>query len=182
MTRQRNLGPVLALAGGGIALAAAIAGFVIVGGPGDARARRMDDIVHSKVKTLVEVVQCAFDGAGAAPASIEAAASTRPAAGRANYNTATCGDINWGEPDMGVTNSDTPAVGEITYKAASAKRVIICTNYRTKSGSYIPAARPTGTPSYREIDEAHPAGLYCYDLDLVEARVYGRDSQSPASQ
>lgn len=71
MTSKHNLGPVIALTGAGIAVAAVIAGFILVGGPGDARERRLDDMTMQRISSVTQTAQCVFNVTGAAPVSIE---------------------------------------------------------------------------------------------------------------
>ena len=164
MTRQRNLGPVLALAGGGIALAAAIAGFVVVGGPGDARARRMDEMTFNRVNNVLLAVQCAFDATGAAPASLdEARKATRLNKDANRYETC----------DLGMSAETTssgrqpPNPGDLTYDVVSPTQVSICANFRAKSDPRVPEAVAYGTPTHAQMDEPHAAGVHCYDLTLT---------------
>ena len=56
--KGRNLGPVLALTGAGIAVVAVIAGFIAVGGPGDARERRLDGITMNRISAALRDKLC----------------------------------------------------------------------------------------------------------------------------
>lgn len=164
MTRQRNLGPVLALAGGGIALAAAIAGFVVVGGPGDARARRMDEMTFNRVQNVLQAVQCAFDATGAAPASVEEAHK----AARLNKDMNRYETCDFGmSPETTSSGRQPSNPGDLTYDAVSPAQISICANYRAKSDPRVQEAVAYGTPTYSQMDEPHAAGIHCYDVTLT---------------
>lgn len=165
MIRLRNVGPVLALTGAGIAAAAIIAGFVIVGGPGNARDERLDQLTLQRVNTVIAVVQCAFNASGLAPATFQSALDTRPAPNDVYSGAQSCGDgqlLN----HIRIEGAETPKPGEVTYSASGPTLIKVCANYRAANDTRIPNARGQWDPPYPTTD-AHPAGVHCSDIDLV---------------
>jgi hypothetical protein len=164
MTARRDLGPILALTGAGIALAAVIAGFIVTGGPGDARDRRLDEMTEHNLTAVLSVVQCAFNGSGVAPASFDSALRTygwtsEPA------KSSIC--THWRGSDLTVPNGGNPArPGEMTYDAISPTRIRVCAFYQRSSearecnGCYKDS-------SYDSVFAARSAGLNCYDIDMI---------------
>lgn len=169
MTRRLDLGPMLAIAAAAIAGVAIIAGFIIVGGPGNARDQRLDDIVKWRVSTVVGVAQCAFDSSALAPLSFDAAKRTRPAPNQPGVGASTCGEAALVDLNFRVAEGDRPALGEISYSAQSPNHVRICAHYRTASDLRTPEAVGYGQPSYPQLSERHPAGIHCYEIDLVKS-------------
>lgn len=166
---NRNLGPVIALTGAGIAAAAVIAGFIVIGGPGDARDRRLDEIAMERIMQASQLVQCAFNLSGAAPATIEEAGkivSSGAAAGTLPncpyYPDTTANQIGQG--------SNPAAPGDTTYEKVSNTSVRYCGNFRRPFAPSKPAQ-----PDYRRDDyfggswqDPRPkAGPHCYEVDLI---------------
>src|SRR5690606_13319608 len=69
MTSKRDLGPALGVTGAIVAAAAVIAGFIVVGGPGDARAERFDEMTMQRMRTITEAARCVMTVSGSAPAT-----------------------------------------------------------------------------------------------------------------
>ena len=169
MTRQRNLGPVLALAGAGIALAAAIAGFFVVGGPGDARARRLDEITNERVGAALDSIQCAFNGSGEAPASIGDSLRARGWRFQPDDDT-DCAQWNGEEVASAARDVAPTHSGDITYTRLANDRIRICAFFQ------LPAdAKPCSScyqgQTYDAYFAARPTGAHCYDIGLVRQPV-----------
>lgn len=168
MTRRLDLGPILAIAAAVVAGVAIITGFIIVGGPGDARDQRLDELTSQKVGQIVGVVQCAFDASSMAPIDYPAAAKTRssPVPG---MPPALCD--GGGGMDIKVGAGDAPAApGDITYQDVGPTQIKICANFRTQQtkdrGAQI--FQPY-SDVYPALAEGHPAGNHCYDIELVKS-------------
>jgi hypothetical protein len=168
MTRRRDLGMPLALAGLGIVVVAVIVGIIAVGGPGDARDRRLDELTMGRIHDVLNISQCAFNGAGAAPASIDQARETQGWLNRGN----TPGPCSLGtqRDQVPVSNGASPASpGDVTYERLSADQIRICGNFRRPS-------RPNDNfcngvcvrdPPYAAFYELRPnAGVHCFDIKL----------------
>lgn len=168
---QRNLGPVIALTGAGIAIAAVIAGFIAVGGPGDARERRLDGMTMTRISQTLSVVQCAFNATGAVPATLQDAAKTREAEPSSNpdpnYAPSMCGE-HTPSPDR-VTTGDQPAtVGDVTYRPTGGNGISLCGNFRRAYKSDEP--RDGYYPfdgAYPQLNEARAAGIHCFEVELI---------------
>lgn len=166
---QRNLGPVLALTGAGIAIAAVIAGFIAVGGPGDARERRLDGITMNRISAALSVVQCAFNATGAVPATIEEAANTRAKLPTPQSPPPLCKETS--SPANDIIKSNQPAVpGDVSYQPTGGAGVSLCGNFRRphtaedRQAGYYPM-----NSAYPQLDEAHPAGIHCFNIELIPA-------------
>jgi len=168
MTSKRNLDPIIALTGAGIAAAAIIAGFVAVGGPGDARDRRLDQMTLNRVSQVVDIAQCAFNATGATSATIEAARQVRSTIINPGVPAPLCGgDL---QPDSRITTGDNPATpGDVTYRATDATHIKVCANFRSNvadhdlANSYVPLAYV-----YPQLVESHPSGIHCFDIGLIK--------------
>lgn len=169
MTSKRNFGPVLALTGAGIAIAAVIAGFVLVGGPGDARDRRLDDLTMSWITQGLQLAHCVYNATGKAPATIEEAHSMRAVPANPIDPPRFCGR---GEPPLNsrLHTGDQPAApGDATYRAINSNRVRLCGNFRRpflpeRDGNegYSPYQL-----SYPQLGQPRPAGIHCFDIELI---------------
>lgn len=169
MTSRRNLGPALALTGAGIAVAAIIAGFILVGGPGDARAERLDQIALDRINSAIGTAQCAYRATGKAPATIEDARQVYAKAQTPTDPPLLCG----GQPvrDEHIsTGSEPPAPGDVVYSAKDAIHVRICSNFRRalterdRQNVYFAFSE-----IYPDVLAPRPAGVHCYDIDLSKA-------------
>lgn len=167
MTSKRNLGPAIALTGAGIAVAAVIAGFIVVGGPGDARERRLDGITMTRISQTLGIVQCALHATGAVPASLQDAVNTRAKFPDTKSVPPMCGET---QPFTDrVTTGDQPAtLGDVTYRPTGGAGVSVCGNFRRAHNAndrldgYFPL-----DGVYPQLDEARPAGIHCYEIQLV---------------
>ncbi len=168
MTSKRNLGPILAIAAAAIAIAAVLTGFIIIGGPGDARDRRLDGATMSRVEDAISVAQCALNVTGSAPASIEEGYRVRPAPTETIPVPTLCGGDAVARPHL--TTGDQPAApGDVVYRANDATHVRICGNFRRprsdRDNDYYYG--PLGA-TYPQLSASRPAGVHCYDIELVK--------------
>ncbi len=171
MTSKRSLGPILAMAGAAIVGAAVVAGFIAIGGPGDARDRRLDEMMIGKMTDVANIAQCAFNATGVVSASIEDAAKTR----------------GWLDPDVapelcsfGTTTehrtvssgAEPGAAGDVSYAALPPNRIKVCGNFRRPSTATDTECRGIcyGRRSYPELLEPRlTAGQHCYEIQLAAA-------------
>ncbi len=168
MTSKRNLGPVIALTGAGIAVAAVIAGFIAVGGPGDARERRLDEMTMQRISSVVQTAQCVFNIAGAAPASIEdmETFATRAAA------TGKADSCAYNAPQLAQnakihTGGKPQAPGDVTFEKVDDRRIRICGNFRRR---YDPtqASGMWSDSAYPDMQQARATpGEHCYEITLI---------------
>jgi|JI10StandDraft_1071094.scaffolds.fasta_scaffold25221_7 hypothetical protein len=173
MTSKRNLGPVIALTGAGITVAAVVAGFIVVGGPGDARERRLDSIAMTRISQTLNVVQCAFNATGDVPATLEDAAKTRSILPDKSVAPPLCGE-NQPSPDRVATGSQPAAPGDVTYRPTGGAGIRLCGNFRRAhdvndrlDGYYPPNS------AYPQLDEARPAGIHCFEFELIGGQHLG---------
>jgi hypothetical protein len=168
MTRRLDLGPILAIAAAAVAGVAIVAGFIIVGGPGHARERRLDDLTTQKVGQLIGTVQCAFDASGVAPIDYPTAAKTRsaPTTGMAPILCDTTGGLQ-----LKVGAGDTPAApGDIAYRDTSPTQIKVCANFHSQQTREEGAQNfPPYSDIYPVLAEGHSAGVHCYVLDLMRS-------------
>lgn len=167
MSRQVSAGLLLVWAGAGVTIAAVAAGLVIVGGPGDARDRRLDELTMNRIEEAIAVAQCALNVTGRSPASIEDARMIRPTPTSTDPVPSLCGG---GRPEAPyLATGDIPdEPGDIVYRATGAAGIRVCGKFRTQI-SAKPARDPyTGLQAaYPQLAAGHPAGVYCYDVVLA---------------
>jgi hypothetical protein len=162
MTSKRDLGPILAIAGAVVVVAAVIAGFIAVGGPGDARDRRLDEMTLGRMSNIVAAAQCAFTLEGAAPPDL---AGLSAAMDRVTQRAAT--------DDRGCdVYGSTPLADDVEYSRLADDRIHLCGDFRRpfdpdnkRPGTYT--GRPQGR--FSQLSKAHPAGRHCYEIQLVKA-------------
>lgn len=164
MSQKRDLGPILAIAGGAVAIAAVITGFIVIGGPGDARDRRLDQMMLNRVTTVLNLAQCVFDETGATPKGLgdtKDIGIQNPDGGWP-----TCALGNSAEQIAGLTDANISAPGTVSYEASSTSRIRICANFRRPSlpSSNVGCYNNLG---YVEFEEPHDAGAHCFDIELV---------------
>lgn len=180
MTSKRNLGPVLALTGAGIAVAAVIAGFILVGGPGDARERRLDQMTMDRITAIFATIQCAYNATGAIPSTIDEARTTRALPPGPDVNAGLCGDSVVMETLKVAPQAAAP--GEITYSRIDSNHVKICGNFRRPKlkEESIDYYRTPLWAGYPQLSETRPAGVHCYDLELLKGVDFSLLRQSHA--
>lgn len=177
MTSRRDLGPILAVGGLILVVAAVIGGFLAVGGPGDARAQRLDDQTLDKLISLAHTAQCAYNATGRTfPTPDEMYAEAEKAA-RAGAQPE-CMQISTlpTAPKPVGSDGDPATPGEIDYAVIDDSHIRLCGNFRQPSRDERP-----GYPAmmrdavYSEFQAPRlKAGPYCYEIELV------RPSSPPA--
>ncbi len=166
MTSSRDLGPPLAIAGGAIVLAAMIAGFIVVGGPGDARDRRLDDMTADRIASSAQLAQCAYVTTGKPPATLAEASAT--AARDPATPGARCGDFHSDRTLTAISAGDPQAPGDVTYTVVDPTHVRLCGIFRSAVDGKTPRISPSAWVSWPELGQARPAGRHCYELQLKE--------------
>ncbi len=169
MINQRNLGPILAAAGAALAAAAIIAGFIITGGPGDARDQRLDGLTVDDLHKVFNVVQCAYNGSGVAPATIDAAMKAQGRIAK-DEPLQSC-DLGIEPHDIAVSSGRTPSnPGDLSYEATGKDTVTFCANFRRPGdGQHYTEYGPRRPTSI--FRDPHPAGVHCYDITLTESEI-----------
>ncbi len=170
VSEARDLGPILAIAAAIIASIAIIAGFVIVGGPGNARDERLDDKTMYRISMIVDAVQCAFNTTGIAPITYENARKTQSSEPDLGAGPVFC-DGYGNSGDFEVSEGENPpAFGGISFSVIGAAHVKVCGNFRTnKDNPTLEAAGVYGgAGAYPQLFEPRPAGVHCFDLNLVK--------------
>ena len=178
MTRQRNLGPILAAAGAVLALGAIVAGFIITGGPGDARDRRLDKMTMDHATTILNVAQCAHDETGIAPRTLEEAGET-VIEDKTNESWPTCA-LGLGMEDIKeLASSGVPPLGAASYEATSDNHIRICANFRRPS-HLSRRVNCYDRLGYAEFIEPRSAGVHCFDIELIKGNGDAPSCASPS--
>lgn len=173
MTRSRDLGQPLAIAGAAIAIIAVIAGFIVIGGPGDARERRLDEMTSGRLADIFNVVQCAFNGAGTVPSTFEAAASAQGRIAKdeplqpCNFNMPP-------ERLKVLSGRNPPNPGDISYEATGPAKINLCANFRRPLESNNCNGICSYDPRNSMFIQPRPAGIHCYDIQLTQSVVVER--------
>jgi hypothetical protein len=156
VTSNRDLGPILAAVGGAVILGAVIWGFIAVGGPGDARAQRLDDARLNVMIEYASRAQCAYYVTGRVPPSPDEA---RQIAEQAQNTGAVTGcPYGW---NGGVSEASRESV---SYKPLSPDQIGLCADFRQPSRKNAPQYGPSNFP---ELDEPRTApGQHCYTVKL----------------
>jgi hypothetical protein len=159
MSQKRDLGPVLALVGGGIAIAAIIAGFMITGGPGDARDRRLDEMTTQRLYTVATMVNCAFVMDGAAPPDMGAAREGAFNAMRTQPDRIACARFT---PNSEMPGADYTRIDDTTIR--------LCADFLRPYTAALDGQAEFYSPDYMafpELRATRPAGRHCYDIELT---------------
>jgi hypothetical protein len=184
MTRRRDLGPTLAIAGAAIALASIIAGFVLVGGPGDTRDRRIDHWRLAGVARTAAIANCAYALTKAAPESVAVALET------ITRRTHDPHDYQCTGFEGGVT-LPTPTV---EYRKLDASHIELCQTFlrpdpkppRIHDPAYADVIYPDGPFGWRDLDVPRSsAGRFCYRVELsirTEPRPLPGDNERPREE
>jgi hypothetical protein len=166
MTRQGNLGPVLAIAGAAIALTAVAAGFVLVGGPSDARNRRLDERTERALQDVIKAVQCAYNVTGVAAPTLAEAKLTPGTYKNSTYHL--CRDAMFQPGLDAIEDRDAVNPGDVSYAAIGPSQIELCAVFRA-------AAEANEAKCLFDIDDAFGAlwaarepGLQCFEFDLVQ--------------
>jgi len=162
MTRNRDLGPPLAIAGAAIAIVAVIAGFIVIGGPGDARDRRLDEMTMTELHEVAATARCAFVLEGKTFASID---EMRIAIGRLTNPSPNA------RVDCEMYAIDN-VISATEYSRISDNRIRLCATFRRPTqksppDQIDPTPRVAQWGYFVELAEARPAGRRCYDIQLV---------------
>lgn len=174
MTRSRDLGPILAMAGAAIAIVAVLAGFIIIGGPNETRDKRLDEMTEDRIADLVRVAQCAFFANGKAPDAIEDVSVTVTEWPR--DLPIVCNRFDEIEARQSGRTAVQPAEpGEVTYQKRDDDSIRVCASFRLPNP--VPGrdrhARGRGDvlAFFPVLWEDHAAGVHCYDLELAQSEV-----------
>ena len=170
MTSKRDLGPLLAIAGGTVVVAAVIAGFLAVGGPGDARDRRLDNLTMTKIETLADGAQCAYSWSGK---TFETAEEVLAAVDKVlgSGGEFACRHFSSNLRDVAFGRDARPGnPGDVTYALLDDSHIRVCGNFRRpfdpdRAYPYTFGYQPDGPT---EFSRPRPAGVHCYEIKLVE--------------
>ncbi|MES1203579.1 MAG: hypothetical protein ABUS57_19255 [Pseudomonadota bacterium] len=128
MTNKLDAGMLIGIVSGAAVIAAIIAGFIAVGGPGDARARRLDQAQLDDMAQIADAAQCAYSYKRAIPASLaEIDTDIRDR----QFNVSSCED------------AATPKNTAIAYAPAGADSIELCADFQRPY-----SANETDTPGY----------------------------------
>ena len=171
MISQHNLGPILALAGGALAVAAVVAGFLLVGGPGDARDKRLDEMTEDRIADAARIAQCAYYISGTAPAAFEDA---RAAADDSSLRglQIVCNRYNEvSGRDRARTAAQPKSPGDVTYQALGGASIRVCGSFRRAYSAAKNERQNRGRGDVLALfpvlleDRPQP-GVHCYELEL----------------
>lgn len=156
MTKPPNLGPILAGAGLAIIVAAVVTGFIAVGGPGSARADRLDAQKFGQMRAIANATVCRIASGDEAPGSLADLAAASPALPPQPDKTP-C--INYDASRL-----DQPGVD---YERVDATHIRLCAEFlrpfdpeRQRSNAWY------GPNTFSELNKPGPAGRRCYDLTV----------------
>jgi hypothetical protein len=159
MMLPRNLGPMLAITGAVVASAACIAGFIVIGGPGDARANRLDMATMQRVAAVADAAQCGFRRKGAAPKTMD---DIKQEAEK---------DTDASQLPPGCQYVDRRLAQEsdaVEYSAPDLNHVRICAKFerptRQRANEY---SYGWDSPIGELHQERKQAGRYCFNIELV---------------
>jgi hypothetical protein len=145
-----------------------IAGFILVGGPGDARERRLDEMTLDRAKRTIDMAHCVFNSTGSAPSAIEEASKVRAAVVNVDNVTTFCG-VDLRASDRISTGEQPATRGDVTYRAIDASHIRICGNfYRSQPDDRRDYYRSSLWTAYPQLLRAHPAGIHCFEFELVK--------------
>lgn len=158
MTKKSNLETWIVGVSAAVIVAAVVAGFAAVGGPGSARAHRIDELRLAAMNEIATAAQCAYSVTGAAPASLQeietALAALRTSEG----------------PCQGAT-FDADRERRVSYQADDPDHINLCAEFLRPSPSAANAEinGPREGPLYfSELHEPREAaGRHCYRVRLA---------------
>jgi hypothetical protein len=165
MTSSRNLGPVLAIAGAAVVGAAVVAGFLVVGGPGDARNARLDEQTLAEVKQTAQHARCAFTLLGRVPDSMQEIRTAIEERTRL-YPEGMCRQ----------TRSDEIGRAEpVEYERVDDTHIRLCADFRAPTRPVererFYAYFPDGG-FFPELDAPRPqAGRHCFELEMLPMKI-----------
>lgn len=157
LTKRPDLGILIAIVAAVAIVSAILAGLAAVGGPDDARARRLDQAQLTTIQQIATSAQCAFAINGRTPRSLTELQSA-PIGASLNEEVGTCRQLS--ALDLSHDSS-------ITYEGKAGNRIEICAQFARASSSedqerYV----PYGLMNFPELRQTHPAGRHCYDIQL----------------
>lgn len=155
MISKPDPGVIVAIVSGVAVIAAIVAGLVTVGGPGEARDQRFDDVRYQAIGEIATVARCYYDENGALPATIEDA---RDYSAGIAFSERTCARVTL-RPDP---------EGTISYSVAGPAQLNLCAQFRRPSPS--PDRRPVSVYAESFPELAAPRtelGHRCY---LIQVR------------
>lgn len=165
MTRKRDLGPIFLGAGLTVALAAVVAGFLAIGGPGTNRAERLDADTRESLNFLAGYATCIFVATGEAPETLENLldASNDPQLTAVHQYCDSNGYL-YDQRINALEYSD-----DVEYEHIDASSIRLCANFILPLGAYE-ERRPPGYPwEIDQLSRPHNAtGRHCFDIDLSQ--------------
>jgi len=167
MTSRPSTGTLLAIGGGVAIVAAIIAGLAVTGGPGDARASRLNEARLVQMRQIAIAAQCAFWADGQVPAMIE-------------EMTAAVSRHKWSSDDW-ICYSDPVQIGpdlDVSYTARPPSAIELCADFAdTRATAYDARTYfpQEAAPNFPELPQKPEAGRHCYTVQLSTDR-----SGSPA--
>lgn len=170
MTSRPSTGALLAIGGTVAIVAAIIAGLVVTGGPGDARASRINDAKLVQLRQIAIGAQCAFWANGQVPSTLEDIS-------------ATVSRHKWSTEDW-ICYSDPQPFNpglDISYAARPPAAIELCVDFASsKAATYDGGAYyPPGTaPNFPELPQKPEAGHHCYTVRLSADRTGSPDVDS----
>jgi hypothetical protein len=169
MTSKRDLGPILAVAGAAIAMIAVIVGFIIIGGPGDARDKRIDHGRLAEIALAAGMASCVYSLTGEAPASLAEAFEVTARISRVDRPNSDCAGFTHGPALSSAPDAE--------YRKIDASHVEVCQTFvraesdppRYNDPNYPDVFYMNGPFNWPELSAPRPtAGRFCYALDLNE--------------
>lgn len=162
MTSRPSTGALLAAGGAFAIVAAIIGGLAVTGGPGDARASRLNEARLGQMRQMALGAQCAFWATGQVPSTIEEISST-------------VSRHKWSEDDW-ICYSDpgqfSPGL-DVSYTPRPPDAIELCADFAaSKAAGYDGRTfYPAGTaPNFPEIPQKAEVGRHCYTVQLSADR------------
>jgi len=150
-----HVGAALAAIAAVAVVAAVIAGFLAVGGPDEARAKRLDAAQLQDIAQIASMAQCAFGVDGKAPAT---QAELRVARLRSGTGYSPCEQLR---------RMNAPDFTSVSYRALSSDRVELCTTFLTTITQDDLTTYPVlAINDFPELSAPHPTGHHCYAIQL----------------
>jgi len=120
-------------------------------------------MTDNRVWNVLNITQCAFNGTGIAPDTIENASTTE------GWRTGPDEKVlcAYGSRERLVQAGTTPRrPGDITYQALGPAKVRVCAFYRRPDHAHE-CAGCYKDHTYDSFFAARPAGAHCYDIDMI---------------
>ena len=141
-------------------------------GADEARDRQLDELTLGRVNDVLNITQCAFNGAGVAAGTISEARNVQ--GWLVDEGASQTCDLGTTAAQVPVQAGSNPAApGDVSYEALSANTIRICGNFRRPSaarGECRGICAGERQP-YAEFEQARPsAGPFCYELQLLKGQ------------